>query len=349
VGAVNVAAWLARVDAYEALWSPVILPPAESLVRHLDLCGSGLVVDVGAGTGALLGAIGSAAAAARTVALDASARMLQVARTRRGASAVLADAVALPLADGCASAVILAYLLFHLPDPVWALAEAARVLGPAGRAGTVTWGWERAPRASGMWSQILADAGVPPGPLRHADTGLDTPDAVAATLRSAGLQPECIWSQPLRRQWDRSSYFRLASGGGASRARLSLVDSATRAKVLVLLRRRLEQLSPGDLLWEGEVICAHCAVWRGDPLVTANSWPSTTDSRWRPYVDPRCYSRQGCTAWRLRAKGGMSGWNIDWWQRRRWPRRRWVRRHPVHPGGRRSRARRGRAARGGRL
>jgi hypothetical protein len=107
-----------------------------------------------------------------------------------------------------------------------------------------------------MWSQILADAGVAPGPLRHADTGLDTPDAVAATLRSAGLQPECIWSQPLRRQWDRSSYFRLASGGGASRARLSLVDSATRAKVLVLLRQRLEQLSPGDLLWEGEVICA---------------------------------------------------------------------------------------------
>jgi SAM-dependent methyltransferase len=244
------------VGAYEALWSPVILPPAESLVRHLDLSGSGLVVDVGAGTGALLGAIRSAAPAARTVALDASARMLQVARTRRGASAVLADAVALPLADGCASAVILAYVLFHLQDPVWALAEAARVLGPAGRAGTVTWGWERAPRASGMWSQILADAGVAPGPLRHADTGLDTPDAVAATLRSAGLQPECIWSQPLRRQWDRSSYFRLASGGGASRARLSLVDSATRAKVLVLLRRRLEQLSPGDLLWEVEVICA---------------------------------------------------------------------------------------------
>jgi len=42
------------VDAYEALWSPVILPPAISLLRDLELAGSDLVVDVGAGTGALL-------------------------------------------------------------------------------------------------------------------------------------------------------------------------------------------------------------------------------------------------------------------------------------------------------
>jgi len=244
------------VDAYEALWSPVILPPAISLLRDLELAGSDLVVDVGAGTGALLEEIRSAAPAARTVTLDASAQMLQVARTRRGASAVLADALALPLADECASAVILAYVLFHLPDPVRTLAEAARVLRPGGRAGTITWAWERGPRASSMWNQILADAGVPAGPLRHADIGLDTPDAIAAVLRSAGLRPERIWRQALRRQWDRASYLRLASGGGASRVRLSLVGSATRADVLALLRRGLEHLSPGDLLWEGEVICA---------------------------------------------------------------------------------------------
>lgn len=244
------------VDAYEALWSPVILPPAASLVRHLELSGSGLVVDVGAGTGALLGAIRSAAPAVRTVALDASAQMLRVARTRRGASAVLADALALPLADACASAVVLAYVLFHLPDPVRALAEAARLLRIGGRVGTITWAWERAPRASAMWNQILTEAGVPPGPLRHADAGLDRPDAVAAMLRSAGLRPERIWQQPLRRQWDRSSYFRLASGGGGSRVRLGLVDASTRADVLARLRRGLQPLAPDDLLWEGEVLCA---------------------------------------------------------------------------------------------
>jgi ubiquinone/menaquinone biosynthesis C-methylase UbiE len=92
-----------------------------------------VIADIGAGTGALLGPIGSAAPAARVVALDASTRMLRIARTRRGASAVLADALALPLADGTADAVILAYVLFHLADPARAAAEAARVLRPGGR------------------------------------------------------------------------------------------------------------------------------------------------------------------------------------------------------------------------
>jgi SAM-dependent methyltransferase len=190
------------VDAYEALWSPVILPPAAGLVRHLELGGAGLIVDVGAGTGALLGAIRAAAPAARTVALDASADMLQVARTRREASAVLADALALPLANASADAVILAYVLFHLADPVQALAEAARVLRPAGRVGTITWAWERAPRAAAVWDQILAEAGVPQGPIRQANTGLDRPGALTATLRSAGLRPQRIWPERLCRQWD---------------------------------------------------------------------------------------------------------------------------------------------------
>jgi hypothetical protein len=44
-------------DAYEALWSPVILPPAAALVQYLGLTGRCVVADVGAGTGALLGVI----------------------------------------------------------------------------------------------------------------------------------------------------------------------------------------------------------------------------------------------------------------------------------------------------
>ena len=232
------------------------MPPAAGLVRHLELSGTGLVVDVGAGTGALLGAIRAAAPAARTVALDASAEMLQVARMRREASAVLADALALPLANASADAVILAYVLFHLADPVHALAEAARVLRPGGRAGIITWASERAPRASAVWDQILAEAGVPQGPLRQADTGLDRPDALTATLRSARLRPQRIWPERLRRQWDRSSFLELASGGAANRVRLSLVDAATRTDVLARLRLGLERLAPADLLWEGEVICA---------------------------------------------------------------------------------------------
>jgi trans-aconitate methyltransferase len=63
-------------DTYEALWSPVILSPAAALVRILGLTSRCVVADVGAGTGALLSVIRSAAPDARVVALDASAEML---------------------------------------------------------------------------------------------------------------------------------------------------------------------------------------------------------------------------------------------------------------------------------
>jgi SAM-dependent methyltransferase len=242
--------------AYEALWSPVILPPAAAVVGSLGLTGPCVVADVGAGTGALLGAIRAAAPAARVVALDASAEMLRVARAGRGAPAVLADALALPLAGASADAVLLAYVLFHLADPARAVAEAARVLRPGGRAGTITWASERGSRAATVWDQVLTDAGVPPGPVRRSDSGLDTPDGVGALLVTAGLAPQQIWRLRLRHQWDRSSYWELATGWGANRARLSRIDAGARASVLARARRALDLLDPADFLWEGEVICA---------------------------------------------------------------------------------------------
>lgn len=243
-------------EVYEALWSPVIFPPAAALVESLGLTGRCVVADVGAGTGALLSAIRSAAPAAQVVAIDASAEMLRIARARRGAPAILADALALPLADVTADAVILAYVLFHLADPSLAIAEATRVLGPGGRVGTITWAWERGSRADSLWDQVLTDAGIPPAPPRRVDAGLDRPDAVEAVLRSAGLRPERIWHERLRHQWDRSSFWELASGWGANRVRLSHVDAATRADVLARVQSGINRLAPRDFRWEGTVICA---------------------------------------------------------------------------------------------
>ena len=71
-----------------------------------------------------------------------------------------------------------------------------------------------------------------------------------------GLRPERIWYQRLRHQWDRSSFWDLASGSGANRLRLSRVDATARSDVLTRAQSGLSRLAPQDFLWEGAVICA---------------------------------------------------------------------------------------------
>jgi SAM-dependent methyltransferase len=243
-------------ERYEKWWSPVILPAAAGLIPWLELDGRSIVLDVGAGTGALASAVRTAAPAT-VVAVDASAEMLRVAHGQRGIPAVQADAMALPVAAGKADAVVLAYVLFHLPDPVVALKEAARVLRPGGRVATVTWASERIEPAQMVWDEALTDAGVPQGPLRRVDAGLDSREAVDRLLRAAGLVPERVWSEQLRHQWDHESFWIFVSGRSAER--LGGIDRHHRSVLLARLRTRLRDLRPEDFLWEGQVICAVAA------------------------------------------------------------------------------------------
>lgn len=244
------------VDGYVGIWSKVIQPPAEAVVAALDLAPTATIVDVGGGSGALVPALRTRASNGTVICIDASMEMLRAASARTRVPVTLADALALPLRNKCADAVLMAYVLFHLAQPHTALLEVARALRDGGRVGTVTWASEASMAAFRVWDRTLTEAGAAPLPPRRVDTGLDSPEAVASTLTDAGLTPRKVWTESLAHQWTADTYWELAAGAGVNRLRLDALDEPARATTLARARERLEALDPADLAWHGEVVCA---------------------------------------------------------------------------------------------
>lgn len=96
----------------------------ERVARRLVAEGLTPVLDVGCGEGELARHLRSGA----WVGLDSSPAML----ARAPRPSVRGEATALPFADASFGSVALLYVLYHLPEPLRALAEAHRVLRPGG-------------------------------------------------------------------------------------------------------------------------------------------------------------------------------------------------------------------------
>jgi len=132
-------ACLTARDAYElwsATWdedpSPIVALESRCMAPWLEGFHGGLVVDAACGTGRWTQYL--RARGVRVCGLDLSLAMLGRARSRPGLAGSLAaaDLAALPLASGCADAVLCALALGHVPDPPAALSELCRLVRPGG-------------------------------------------------------------------------------------------------------------------------------------------------------------------------------------------------------------------------
>jgi SAM-dependent methyltransferase len=112
------------------------LPAYCAAVAEAGIRRDGTVIDVGCGTGRALPPLRAAVGpAGMVIAFDITPEMLHAARpasAAAGAALVLADARALPVADGSADAIFAAGLVNHLPDTEAGLRELARVTRPGG-------------------------------------------------------------------------------------------------------------------------------------------------------------------------------------------------------------------------
>jgi SAM-dependent methyltransferase len=163
--------WSARAETYDALMARATAFAIEPLLDAAGVGAGTRVLDVGCGLGTL-----SAAAAARGATVtgsDLAAGMLAEARRRHPeVEFVLADAEALPFADGAFDVALGAFVVNHLPHPERAASELARV---ARRVALAMWGPEDEVGILGLPASAARDldANVPPGPnsLRFTDAG----------------------------------------------------------------------------------------------------------------------------------------------------------------------------------
>ncbi len=144
-----------------------------------------LVADVGCGDGDLTAAR-PANSRSQVVGLDASVRLL---RDHPG-PAVRADAARLPLRAGRLDAVVAVNMLYHLDDPVTAIAEARRVLAPGGVFLAATVSRDDSPELSQVWRPPPSTFDAENGPglveqvFGHAET--ERWDAPLIRLPDAG-------------------------------------------------------------------------------------------------------------------------------------------------------------------
>jgi ubiquinone/menaquinone biosynthesis C-methylase UbiE len=184
------AAYDRAADGWGLGAAKVYAPLARALVATSPVGLAGrLVLDVGAGTGVASEAL--RVVGARPLAFDLSHGMLAWRHAERPPAAVC-DVLALPVRGGAAGGAVAAFLLNHLEQPVAALSELARVVGPGGPVlASVFSNAEQTEVKDAVDAVVAAWGWTPPDwyvAIKHRIAPrLGTPEALATAAAMAGL------------------------------------------------------------------------------------------------------------------------------------------------------------------
>lgn len=236
------AAYAADAADYRELWAPVLHPIASGLVAELPA--GRRVLDMGTGVGTLLPHLRQRLGARLVVGVDLTTEMLSLADP--DFARIVGDAARAPFASATFDVVVLPFVLFHLDQPLDALAEARRMLRPGGAVGTITWESDSGSPALEAWSEELTRHGAPEQPpVSHHDP-VDRPEKVSALLDAAGFTEVNAWTLVHRDEVTVDEFVQRRLRLGSGRRRLhSLAPDARRACVAAATER-VARLEPKD-------------------------------------------------------------------------------------------------------
>ncbi len=245
----------ATAPEYAALWGPVILPMALPLLASLPLEQASRVLDAGTGVGGLIRYLRLHAPSALIYGVDYSEGMVRRGiRTETFPGAVM-DAQHLGIRSGVMDVIVMAFMLFHLPQPLRGLAEAKRVLKSEGWIGLTTWSRDPGLPGAALWSEELDRLGAvadPRDPIVRQHELVDSPEKISQLLGDAGFRSIETWRESFEHAWDPESLLLLQYSLGVAGRRLATLSAQAQADCVDRVRERMARLE--ELVWRPEVL-----------------------------------------------------------------------------------------------
>lgn len=248
-----------RAATYAQHWAPVIHPLARILLGTLPLASAHRILDLGCGTGELLGDLRAAAPDACLIGADRAEGMVRVAGQAASYNLLVTDAQSLALRAECIDVAVLAFMLFHVPDPAAALREVRRVLRPDASVGVAVWGTDPGTPGAAIWTEELDACNAAADPrdpavMRH--DRMNTSEKLAQLVGAADFDPLRFWSATAAHPWTVDALCAMQATSGAPSRRLASLPEEMRARCCDRVRSRIAALPAAELVQHMEVLFA---------------------------------------------------------------------------------------------